>query len=221
MNIQPRLLKLGLNTTGRDFVIGDIHGCVQAMQRQLNRLGFDYHADRLICVGDLIDRGPDSHHAFALLDEDWFFSVIGNHEHLFVSGMEEHHPEHREVFLSNGGEWVLDYREQWPEWFRRIRELPLGIELENRHGERIGVIHADYPRPHWQDFSHMSWHDAERAIWAREAFRYRHDHRVAGIDWLIYGHNVTGHELRLGNRIYIDAGAYLGRDFIIKDINNL
>lgn len=221
MDIQPRLLRLGVNPHGRDFVIGDIHGCVTAMQRQLQSIGFDERRDRLICVGDLIDRGPDSRHAFDLLALPWFYSVIGNHEHLFVSAMREGHAEHREVFLNNGGDWVLHYPERWHEWFALIEQLPLAIELENHQGEHIGVIHADYPLADWQDFAQMSYHDAERAIWAREAFRQRETYTVKGIDWLIYGHNVTRHELRLGNRLYIDGGAYLGNDFIIKNIDEL
>lgn len=222
MNILPRLLKLGVNPNGRDFVIGDLHGCVSAMHRQLATLNFDYARDRLICVGDLVDRGPEPAEAMALLHEPWFFSVIGNHEQLIYAAFKENHHEHRELILQHGGDWILRKdRSLWDGWFRQIEQLPLGIELENHRGQRIGVIHADYPLASWNAFTSMTAHDAERAIWAREPFRHRTPGNVEGIDFIIYGHNVTDEELHIGNRFYIDAGAYRGCDFFIKNIDQL
>lgn len=222
MQIQPRLLNLGKNPHGRDFVIGDMHGCVSALLTQLQALGFDRQCDRVICVGDLIDRGPEPEQALALLHEPWFFAVIGNHEHLLVSAFQEGHREHHDLIMQHGGEWILRHpRARWDDWFAQIHALPLGIELENRHGQRIGVIHADYPLADWGDFQRLTAHDAERAIWAREPFRQRSPHRVEGLDWLIVGHNVTEQPLQLGNRLYIDRGVFLGRDYCIVDINQL
>ncbi|MES0872715.1 symmetrical bis(5'-nucleosyl)-tetraphosphatase [Sinimarinibacterium thermocellulolyticum] len=42
------------------YVIGDIQGCRDALLRLLERCRFDPAADRLICAGDLVARGPDS-----------------------------------------------------------------------------------------------------------------------------------------------------------------
>ena len=49
------------NTVGRDFAVGDIHGCFTELQRGLDAIGFDPSTDRLFSVGDLVDRGPESH----------------------------------------------------------------------------------------------------------------------------------------------------------------
>ena len=55
-----RLLdQLPENTQGRDFLIGDLHGYYQALMQALEEVAFDPDTDRLISVGDLIDRGPD------------------------------------------------------------------------------------------------------------------------------------------------------------------
>lgn len=222
MIITPRLLQLAVNPHGRDFVIGDLHGCVSAMHRQLATLNFDYAHDRLICAGDLVDRGPESAEAMALLHEPWFFSVIGNHEQLIYEGFCEELIASRELILQHGGDWILQHeRSLWSGWFKQIEQLPLGIELTNHKGQRIGVIHADYPLTSWNDFTSMSDHDAHRAIWAREPFRQQQSGSIADIDFIIYGHNVTDGELHIGNRFYIDAGAYLGNDFFIKDIDLL
>ena len=222
MQIQPRLLNLGKNPHGRDFVIGDMHGCVSALLAQLQALTFNPRGDRVICVGDLVNRGPESVQALALLSEPWFFAVIGNHEQLLVSAFQEGQPEHHALMLQHGGDWILQQpRQHWDGWFTQIRQLPLAIQLENNQGKTIGIIHADYPLADWGDFHRLTSDDAERAIWAHEPFRQRSPHRVAGLDWLIVGHNVTEQPLQLGNRLYIDRGVYLGNDYQIIDINQL
>ncbi|MCK5505794.1 MAG: hypothetical protein KAJ10_11560 [Thermodesulfovibrionia bacterium] len=35
--------------------------------------------DRMFCVGDLTDRGTESHRAISFLKADWFIPVMGNH----------------------------------------------------------------------------------------------------------------------------------------------
>ena len=44
----------------KTFVIGDIHGCRRAFQKLLLELKPDPGQDRIILLGDLFDRGPDS-----------------------------------------------------------------------------------------------------------------------------------------------------------------
>src|SRR3546814_1255791 len=48
------------NDIGRDFIVGDLHGCLDLLQAELTRIEFDRSKDRLFSVGDLVDRGPDS-----------------------------------------------------------------------------------------------------------------------------------------------------------------
>lgn len=45
---------------GRRYAIGDIQGCLAPLQALLKRLGFDPARDRVVLVGDLVNRGPDS-----------------------------------------------------------------------------------------------------------------------------------------------------------------
>ena len=44
----------------KTFIIGDIHGCSGALRLILAKLSPDPDTDRLILLGDLFDRGPDS-----------------------------------------------------------------------------------------------------------------------------------------------------------------
>jgi len=52
--------RFACNAVGRDFAVGDIHGCFSHLRRSLEAIGFDASVDRLFSVGDLIDRGPES-----------------------------------------------------------------------------------------------------------------------------------------------------------------
>ncbi len=219
MKILPRVLKLDTNTEGRDFVVGDIHGELPKLIKQLKSLSFDVSTDRLICVGDLIDRGPESAKSLELLDKPWFFSVLGNHELLMVSAMKESNSNDRMVWLSHGGDWIASTSPtQWPAWFEKIEQLPLAIEVSNVHGTRYGIIHAEFPSTHWADIHQFDEQDTARCIWSRSHFNNRSKHIIEGIDVVIHGHNVIEEELHLGNRWYIEQGAYLGNDFTIKQL---
>lgn len=75
------------NTLGRDFAVGDLHGCKDALEQLLTHVNFDPSVDRLFSVGDLVDRGPDSWGCIALLEEPWFHAVLGNHEQLTIASL--------------------------------------------------------------------------------------------------------------------------------------
>ena len=64
---------------GRLIAIGDIHGCHHEFADLLEQLapGRD---DRLVLVGDLVNRGPDSCKVIDLAREHGAISLLGNHE---------------------------------------------------------------------------------------------------------------------------------------------
>ncbi|MET0262536.1 MAG: metallophosphoesterase [Rariglobus sp.] len=64
---------------GRIIAIGDIHGCHQEFAELLERLQLTKD-DRLILVGDLINRGPDSCKVIDLARQHRAVSLLGNHE---------------------------------------------------------------------------------------------------------------------------------------------
>ncbi|MGB3423953.1 MAG: metallophosphoesterase [Castellaniella sp.] len=101
------------NTSGRDFVVSDLHGCRDLLQEQLDLIKFDISRDRLFSVGDLADRGPDSMDCLRLLREPWFHAVRGNHEDMLIDyafpvGLLYAYGSAADLLFSNGGCWVLD-----------------------------------------------------------------------------------------------------------------
>ncbi|MEK9714145.1 MAG: metallophosphoesterase [Thalassolituus sp.] len=219
MILNARRLTLSVNESGKDYVVGDIHGHVSQLHEQLNALGFDKSQDRLICVGDLIDRGPESIEALALLEEPWFFSVLGNHEYLMVSGMKYQNSKDRMIWLNHGGDWIMQTdSSQWQPWFEQIEALPLSIEVTNSEGVKYGIVHADFPAKHWDDFAGFDQDQLYRCIWSRSNFNSRAEHSIRGVDYLFHGHSITDFELKLGNRFYIEPGVFLGNEFIIRQL---
>lgn len=64
---------------GRLIAIGDIHGCHEEFAELLSLLELKPD-DRLILLGDLVNRGPDSHHVIELARAHRAISLLGNHE---------------------------------------------------------------------------------------------------------------------------------------------
>lgn len=64
---------------GRLIAIGDIHGCHQEFAELLAKLDLAKE-DRLILLGDLVNRGPDSCKVIDLAREHKALSLLGNHE---------------------------------------------------------------------------------------------------------------------------------------------
>ncbi len=63
----------------RFIFIGDIHGCIDEFQ-ELVRLVDVRPEDRVCCLGDFMDKGPDPAGCVRFARESGFLSVLGNHE---------------------------------------------------------------------------------------------------------------------------------------------
>lgn len=64
----------------RIFAIGDVHGCATELERLLDQLN-PGESDRFIFLGDLINRGPDSHQVLELVESlENTDCLLGNHE---------------------------------------------------------------------------------------------------------------------------------------------
>jgi bis(5'-nucleosyl)-tetraphosphatase (symmetrical) len=65
-----------------DYVVGDIQGCLSPLLKLLDRVNFEPTTDRLIAVGDLVNRGPQSLETLRFCKDlgSAFTSVLGNHD---------------------------------------------------------------------------------------------------------------------------------------------
>lgn len=65
--------------SGRVISIGDVHGCPAELQKLLD-LTAPTPNDLVILVGDLVNRGPDSHAVIEIARRYRAISLLGNHE---------------------------------------------------------------------------------------------------------------------------------------------
>lgn len=205
-----RFQRLPPNEAGRDFVVGDVHGCFSVLDQAIRALDFHPENDRLFSVGDLIDRGPESHRTLEFLAKPWFYAVLGNHERLLLDSGD---PEIMAIWLVNGGDWWLEQSLATQNQFRdALTQLPYAIEVETVQGP-VGIVHADVPR-------HMAWPafveavvqgDAgvlETSIWGRSRALGHVTVGVAGIVRVFCGHTVCLERVRqVANVSCIDTGA--------------
>jgi serine/threonine protein phosphatase 1 len=131
------------NPNGRDIVVGDIHGCYNELMAGLEAIGFEKRLDHLYAVGDLIDRGPKSFECAQLIYEDWFRSVLGNHEHMMIQTLLYDDYEMRSIWKNNGGMWQFDYEQyKLKDLAQDLKECPLVIVV-GEDEERFHVVHAE------------------------------------------------------------------------------
>jgi bis(5'-nucleosyl)-tetraphosphatase (symmetrical) len=64
----------------RTLVVGDVQGCADELQDLLSHVAFSRGADRLVSVGDLVNRGPKSLAVLRLVRDLGADVVLGNHE---------------------------------------------------------------------------------------------------------------------------------------------
>lgn len=203
------------------FVCGDIHGCVEALMFQLRLLGFDESRDHLYALGDLVDRGPDSAGAIALLDKPWFSSIQGNHEVLMI----EAQSGNADMHVCNGGGWFAmldeDERERLAD---KVRALPVALTVTTPSGRKVGLVHADVPGEDWDEF--MARLDtpqvADHAQWSRGRVRLAMSGHpltpIANVDHVYFGHTPLKEPARAANMSWIDTGCFATGRITIEEL---
>jgi hypothetical protein len=132
-------------------IVGDIHGEIDALRALLTRLGYGIdgkhpHGRRLVFVGDLCDRGPDSPAMFRVVrgfvERGLAQCVLGNHELNLLRGERKHgnhwfyddrNPEHEREF----GPTAYCAPEEREPILRFIAGLPVALERSD-----LRIVHA-------------------------------------------------------------------------------
>lgn len=214
------------NDSGRDFVVGDIHGCFDKLRQALNDVAFNEARDRLFSVGDLVDRGTQSDESIDWIAKPWFHAVRGNHEQMAIGVAAGRHD--LSSYLVNGGAWFMGMTEDRQRLYAEIFDgLPIAIEIETSAG-LVGVIHADLgDYTDWHEFtaalgsatSNNQRHRLrEIALWSRTRISYGVTTPIDGVRAVYVGHTPVDEVKRLGNVIYIDTGAVFGKKLTVVQL---
>jgi serine/threonine protein phosphatase 1 len=214
--------RFNANQLGRDFVVGDVHGCFNKLSVELNKIKFNCEIDRLFSVGDLVDRGPDSAAVIEWLTKPWFYAVRGNHEQMaldyLVGDLDSRD------YRKYGGAWFLELSLQEQ---RRIAAqfdaLPVVLEVTTSSG-LVGIVHGDCPFVSWAELiAELNGDDAllvaDTCIYSRERIVANDESGVAGLAKMFVGHTPVQRPTLLGNVHYIDTGAVFGNRLTVTQIN--
>lgn len=222
MTVTSKIQHFSKNTRGRDFAVGDIHGCFSKLQAALDGLDFNEAQDRLFSVGDLVDRGPESECVLDWLEKPWFYAVRGNHEQMAIDFFEGQfsEPFMTDAYLRLGGAWFANLpHESARIYAETFRLLPIALEVEADCG-LIGIVHADCPNSDWaflaaalqnQDASSI-----EYCLSNRTRLQRGYTQSIKGLTKLYVGHTPVEQPVRLGNVMHIDTGAVFDRPFCIE-----
>ena len=204
----------------RIFIVGDIHGCYQRLLQELENVGFDFDADLLVSVGDLIDRGAESLECLDLINAPWFRAVRGNHEEMAILALTGAENAARN-WLANGGNWyyLLDTDQQHlaRTLIRKAEQLPLVLEVKTAEG-LVVVCHADYPGDSYEFGKPLNSYDV---VWSRERYCRASDgqHQVIkGADAFYFGHTPVMKRARSANQHFIDTGAVFGHRLTLVQV---
>jgi serine/threonine protein phosphatase 1 len=194
---------------GRTLIIGDIHGCLDMLKRLIDKIEWNPSDDRLIFIGDYIDRGEDGKGVVDYIlqlkrDSPLIQCLIGNHEQMlldYLSGA-----DHKSFILNGGLSTLRGYKEAGrgvedplipPSHLDFFSSLLSMLELDDYY-----VVHAGFrPKIRIQD------QDLFDMIWIRDEFIYS-DHDFGKV--VIFGHTPFYSPLILKNKIGIDTGAVYG-----------
>lgn len=190
---------------GRVIAIGDIHGTPRKLEGLIEQIG-PTRDDRIIFLGDYIDRGPDSFHAVQYIVDfmEAFPNTValrGNHEDFVIS-----------LFMGNMNEYERDL------WLKKNG----GVQTMASY-RRAGKYLAD----------HQDFYMALRHSWETDDFFFCHagvrpgaplsqqkkSHLVeirepflsSTKDFgkvVVHGHTITNEPVLKPNRIGIDTGAW-------------
>lgn len=203
--------RLPANRRGRDFVVGDLHGHTTALRYILRDVAFDPLEDRLLSVGDLVDRGDHSDQAIGLLDMHWFHAVRGNHEDMLIAVVDG--ALDFNAWAKVGGEWARALSDDVLAGYAdRLRELPLAL-IVGAPGEGFNIVHAEFfGDDRALGFGHFSDHVRQRLLWGRQLIggtapgKPEALHR--GLSTTYCGHTPVESVTRIGAQVFVDTGVF-------------
>jgi len=229
------VLRLQKNQQGKDYIVGDIHGHFELFDLLLKELAFNPECDRMISVGDGIDRGPESNRVLEYWQQPWFYAVRGNHEAMLMAAR-EHKPGIYGLWMANGGEWAEQVSEALlDEMATYFAELPYAISVETEYGD-VGVVHADMPMNlNWQQLldklenQQITERELQVLLWSRESYRKLRlsreyvgairEYKIDKVHKVYVGHCVVDTPTLFGNMMFIDTGAYCNGNLTAVDLS--
>ena len=205
----------------RTILISDIHGCIDEFNDLLRQLNYQSNSDRVILLGDLIDRGPNSLAVVEKARAMGLECVMGNHEYKFLKWLRS---QGSRVDVYDRKDYYAKFSDQDINY---ITHMPYYIELDDviivHAGLKPGVKLSNQSK---DDLMYMRYTDENRKFISLKKVAKLGKEKSGAIFWtefgpfgknIVYGHNVNSYdEIRIdkyddGTVCYgLDTGACFG-----------
>jgi protein phosphatase len=230
--VRLRPLRTDLRADSGPFdVIGDVHGCRAELEQLLGKLGYLVDADgagrpvgahhpdgrRVVFLGDLVDRGPDTpgvlRLAMGMVAAGTALAVPGNHEHKLLRALRG-----RQVRISHGLAESLAQLASQPDDFQAavVTFLDGLVSHYVLDGGRLVVAHAGLKQAY---HNRSSQRVREFALYGQTTgetdeyglpVRYPWAADYRGRATVLYGHTPVPEPEWLNNTLCLDTGCVFG-----------
>lgn len=218
------------------YVVPDIHGNIRALNNILDRIlplrTLKGSTDKIIFLGDYVDRGPNSDLVIDKIIElkkeygDRIITIIGNHEILLLNGIApSHYSDDYLLWMENGGDkTVSSYLNRSNIEFESPYEVDRSRIRSFIPDEHIHFIHECVFYYEYEDyiFVHggidptlpMNLQNDDDMIWNRSLYQYLNsfsDKKDLTEGWskcIVTGHNNRPNPLILKNFMMLDSSGY-------------
>ncbi|MEB3258786.1 MAG: metallophosphoesterase [Cyanobacteriota bacterium] len=175
----------------RHWIIGDVHGCASALEQLVGLLP---STDRLVLLGDVINRGPSIEEAmelaWALVTSGRGVWLMGNHEKKLLDALGSQSVNSFSLLAGCDTYRQLGHR-SCQRWIHRLQNLPTAF-----WGEGWVATHAGFDPVRWMP-----------DLGIRLPFWQAYDGRYGEV---IVGHTPAEHVRRLNRILLLDTGACYG-----------
>lgn len=205
----------------RTLVVGDIHGKLELFNQLLDEMHYRPEKDRLVLIGDLVDRGEDSRGVVERAIElqraapERVTILRGNHEEMMVDWVENPEGPEAELWFYNGGiETLRSYVNGDGDVALPVYHYEFLKSLPTWHEDEHAIyVHAALPEGEDGEFLHpQDTEETAELLWSRNKHFFS-DYQGKTV---VFGHTIVG--LYFGERekvwirdsvIGVDTGAYL------------
>ncbi len=205
--------------TQKLFAIGDIHGQYKAMIKLIDQAGIDIINDKVIFLGDYIDRGPKSFEVIEYLinrPKNAIF-LYGNHE----SMLPQYGPMNNFWIANGGNATISSYKSHGIDITFAIPQTHYEFfdDLYNNYyytTKDFIFVHAGISIEIYNRYNHI---DRDDALWSRDNF-IQNKTPLKDNKRVVYGHTVVQTPLVMDNKIGIDTGAGYRRALTCVELTN-
>lgn len=186
------------------WIIGDCQGEFDTVLKVVSQIPKD---ERIIFVGDIVDRGPKSRELVKFVRDGNYTCLLGNHEHMLIDFLQSRNPVtgpmyyEPENYYYNGGCATLKSYIGQPHWqdgdteghrqlkndIEWMKSLPLKLVFDDLIITHAPLVHGEM----WEEWMEKDHRMMPDLIWNR-------DHIKPNEKFQIFGHNGKMHVFNMG-----------------------